>query len=176
MPFGIEDFVFNANKELNFRAQDIPEIGGFLLGNKYYNPHTKRFQVSLEKFVDVEPEDNGVYQIEFGDKAYQYLERRKDFYKNEGIELDLVGWFHTHPGHGLFLSRPDQNIQKNWFKQGYQVAMELDSVKREKNPNYDFGFFTWAQGQEINNVENQKGPWPEWESVREWLRREIPTT
>ena len=41
--------------------------------------------------------------------------------------MDVIGWFHTHPGHGLFLSNSDLSVQKH-FSQPYQIAMEIDSL------------------------------------------------
>jgi hypothetical protein len=62
--------------------------------------------------------------------------------------LETIGWFHTHPGHGLFLSQPDLRIHEGFFRQPFQVAMEIDTL----SPNLDTAFFTRSQSGAINNT------------------------
>lgn len=40
----------------------------------------------------------------------------------------IVGWYHTHPSFGIFLSDYDQFIQTEFFKQKGQVALVVDPV------------------------------------------------
>ena len=47
----------------------------------------------------------------------------------------IVGWFHTHPRFGIFLSGNDTFIQKNYFPELWLTAMVVDPVKKE------YGFF-----------------------------------
>ncbi len=42
--------------------------------------------------------------------------------------LEIVGWYHTHPGFGVFLSDMDQFIHKNFFGQPHQVALVQDPL------------------------------------------------
>jgi proteasome lid subunit RPN8/RPN11 len=61
------------------------------------------------------------------------LDRRDD-----GVQI--VGWYHTHPGFGPFLSAHDLFIHENFFKGPLQVATVLDPVKRL------FCVFGWRDG------------------------------
>lgn len=168
----LNDFVFDDKRQLSlFRDQEIPEIGGFILGKVDKNEHQGkiRYQVILERFVDIEPETNNQYQIEFGPAAWSELVRSMDdVYKDQ--EYLLLGWFHTHPGHGLFLSQPDLNIHLTYFKEKYHIALELDSVMNERNPNFEFGIFTWKNNQTMNNAKDHLGSWFNWNEVRTWLK------
>lgn len=47
----------------------------------------------------------------------------------------IVGWFHTHPNFGIFLSANDTHIQNNFFPNDWQTAMVVDPVRKE------YGFF-----------------------------------
>lgn len=38
----------------------------------------------------------------------------------------VVGWYHTHPGHGVFLSEPDEFIQTSFFGHDGQAAVVVD--------------------------------------------------
>lgn len=40
----------------------------------------------------------------------------------------LVGWYHTHPSFGLFLSQYDEFIQRNFFAERGQVALVIDPI------------------------------------------------
>lgn len=39
----------------------------------------------------------------------------------------IAGWYHSHPGHGIFLSQIDIASQMTFFNQPYHVALVVDS-------------------------------------------------
>ena len=55
-------------------------------------------------------------------------------------DLAIVGWYHTHPGFGIFLSDMDQFIQDNFFNLPHQVAFVYDPKSDER------GLFIWRGG------------------------------
>ncbi|HLL91044.1 MAG TPA: Mov34/MPN/PAD-1 family protein [Tepidisphaeraceae bacterium] len=55
----------------------------------------------------------------------------------------IVGWYHTHPGFGVFLSDMDLFIQDNFFNLSWQVAFVHDPVRHED------GLFVWRGGQSV---------------------------
>jgi len=57
--------------------------------------------------------------------------------------LRIVGWFHTHPGFGVFLSSWDLLIQHNFFNLPWQVAYVVDPVAGTS------GFFRWEAGKVV---------------------------
>jgi len=52
----------------------------------------------------------------------------------------IIGWIHTHPNFGVFLSDNDKFIHENYFKEVSQIAYVVDPIKGEE------GFYFW-----INN-------------------------
>jgi proteasome lid subunit RPN8/RPN11 len=52
----------------------------------------------------------------------------------------IVGWYHTHPGFGIFLSEMDLFIQENFFGEPWQIAY-VDDPKGG-----DRGVFVWEKG------------------------------
>lgn len=40
----------------------------------------------------------------------------------------IVGWYHTHPSFGLFMSDYDQFIQKNFFQNNGQIGLVIDPI------------------------------------------------
>ena len=55
-------------------------------------------------------------------------------------DLDIVGWYHTHPDFGIFLSSHDLFIHRNFFDQPLQVAYVVDPIRQTR------GFFRWRDG------------------------------
>jgi proteasome lid subunit RPN8/RPN11 len=68
----------------------------------------------------------GLYQ-----KKFQRIKKKK---KNENLRI--IGWWHSHPNLGCFLSSTDLLTQKYFFPKEYQVALVIDPVRNE------FEFFT----------------------------------
>jgi proteasome lid subunit RPN8/RPN11 len=138
----------------------IPEIGGFLLGKYTFSDATQQYRITLEQFVPIAPEKHDVYQIEFStDSIVKELGGAQDKFPN----LTLMGWFHTHPGHGLFLSKPDLNIHEGFFHEKYQVAMEIDSL----SSNLDTGFFTNTKRGKVNNSLHERRNWFSWTHIEQ---------
>lgn len=52
----------------------------------------------------------------------------------------IVGWYHTHPAFGIFLSEMDVFIQANFFNLPWQVAFVYDPIGGEE------GMFVWRNG------------------------------
>lgn len=46
-------------------------------------------------------------------------------------DFRIVGWYHTHPSFGLFLSQYDEFIQRNFFGEPGQVALVIDPIAGE---------------------------------------------
>jgi proteasome lid subunit RPN8/RPN11 len=52
----------------------------------------------------------------------------------------ILGWYHTHPGFGIFLSEMDLFIHENFFNLPWQVAVVFDPVRNQE------GMFVWRGG------------------------------
>jgi len=52
----------------------------------------------------------------------------------------IVGWYHTHPAFGIFLSEMDIFIQANFFNLPWQVAFVYDPIGGDE------GMFVWRNG------------------------------
>lgn len=46
-----------------------------------------------------------------------------------GFDYVIVGWYHSHPGHGCFMSNTDVDTQKNMFNTPWHFAVVIDPVK-----------------------------------------------
>lgn len=52
----------------------------------------------------------------------------------------IIGWYHSHPGFGIFLSDYDKFIHQNFFSDESAVALVVDPHTREQ------GWFGWVDG------------------------------
>jgi proteasome lid subunit RPN8/RPN11 len=53
----------------------------------------------------------------------------------------IVGWYHSHPGFGIFLSDHDLFIHRHFFSGPSQIALVVDPVSRRE------GVFAWVEGE-----------------------------
>ena len=79
---------------------------------------------------------------EMGDKAYVYSMNYLELMEKVGRGHKYVGWYHSHPGFGCWLSGIDCNTQKymqtmnkTWF------ALVVDPYRTKSNKKIDFGCF-----------------------------------
>lgn len=138
----------------------LPEIGGILMGRAFYAESVKTYRVLVEEFVPIEPEYHNNYQLEFSAHS---LAKDLGKIQDDFSALLVVGWFHTHPGHGLFLSNQDLRIHDSFFREQYQFAMEIDSLSER----LDTGFFTRRFNGQVNNRRNltKDAVWFSWTEI-----------
>lgn len=70
------------------------------------------------------------------------LKEQKEFYP----QTQIVGWYHSHPNFGVFLSGVDLETQQDCFNQPWHIAVVYDPIRDE------IGFFCGAKGDEMNSV------------------------
>ena len=91
--------------------------------------------------------------VTYTPESWRYVNDRLDemFVEDSAV---IVGWYHTHPGFGIFLSGMDQFIHRHFFTQIWHVAFVLDPLSRKS------GFFCWNRGH--TDVDKYSFPWPDW--------------
>jgi proteasome lid subunit RPN8/RPN11 len=119
-----------------FSEQDLTrERGGFLLGGVYGT--APQYVVVRHFHPALEAQGSGA-SLTFTHETWAALTRELE--TNFPTE-SILGWQHTHPGFGVFLSGYDLFIQKNFFAQPWQIALVVDPKRQE------FGFFHWREGE-----------------------------
>ena len=116
---------FSANKTEN-------EHGGILVG-RVLNEMGKENTI-IEGFVEAKYNTATPTTLTFTHETWEYFHAEIDRkYKDKKI----VGWIHTHPNFGIFLSENDRFIQQNFFTDSNQVAYVVDPIQNDE------GFFFW---------------------------------
>ena len=145
----LDQFLVNQNlKPVYEKDGTVPEIGGILMGRPNFCDLDGKYRIIVDEFVPINPESNSVFQLKF---STQSLVKDLGDIQDQFPDYTTVGWFHTHPGHGLFLSKPDLIIQEQYFGELYQFAMEIDSLTEK----LDTAFFTFSSDGKINNVKEK---------------------
>ena len=84
--------------------------------------------------------------VTFTQDTWEHVYKIKD---KEFPEARIVGWYHSHPGFGVFLSEHDTFIHKNFFSSQDQIAWVYDPHSDEE------GCFGWV-GDRIERVASIK--------------------
>jgi len=113
------------------------EQGGILIGTVASSQD--RVYVNVEAVIAAPQTRAKRTSVTFTHDSWAHINQVKD---GDYPDQDIVGWYHTHPGFGIFLSDYDTFIQRNFFPAVWQVALVLDPLSDE------VGFFVW-KGNEI---------------------------
>jgi len=95
--------------------------------------------------------------LTFTQDAWEHVHRVLDTEFPQGDQI--VGWYHSHPGFGIFLSGHDLFIHENFFGGPSQIAVVVDPHERTE------GAFVWRAGK-IEKMFEQPTP--------EGWRAEVP--
>jgi proteasome lid subunit RPN8/RPN11 len=124
---------------LEYSEQDTGrERGGFLLGGIYGD--SPQYAV-IRHFHPAAEALSGATSLTFTHESWASVTREIEL--NQPGEC-ILGWQHTHPGMGVFLSAYDLFIQRHFFSQPWQVALVVDPRLRE------LAFFHW-RGDEVRD-------------------------
>ena len=122
------------------RQNDEREVGGILLGDVRRDEKGWLYLV-VTHAIQAEFANEARGHLTFTQNTWLKIHRTRE---TQYPDKTIVGWYHTHPGWTIFLSKWDLFIHQNFFKQPWQIALVIDpSVDRA-------GFFVWNGG-EIGN-------------------------
>jgi len=137
IPILFHELVFE--EIIEFSHQDLRrEIGGFLIGGPY---EADREYVEIRNFLPAEDTKSRAASLTFTHDTWSAMNRDVEA---KFPDDKVVGWHHTHPGFGIFLSAHDLFIHRNYFSQPWHVALVVDPKAKE------FGFFQWSEGEVVD--------------------------
>jgi proteasome lid subunit RPN8/RPN11 len=113
------------------------ELGGILLGHECVDDQTGQPFVWISRELEARHYENTQASFTYTHESWEEITRERD---KRFPDLDIVGWYHTHPDFGIFLSGHDQFIHNHFFAQPLQVAYVVDPIRRTR------GFFVWKGG------------------------------
>jgi len=114
------------------------EQGGILIGTVASSQD--KIYVNVEAVIAAPQTRAKRTSVTFTHDSWAHINRVKD---SDYPDQDIVGWYHTHPGFGIFLSDYDTFIHRNFFPAAWQVALVIDPLSGES------GFFVWKDNEII---------------------------
>ena len=113
------------------------ELGGILLGKECLDTATGQPFVWITQALEAKHYANTQASFTYTHDSWEEITRERD---RLHPDCDIVGWYHTHPSFGIFLSHHDLFIHQNFFAQPLQVAYVVDPINQSR------GFFQWRDG------------------------------
>ena len=111
------------------------EIGGVLVGNWQHDAGGP--YVVISEFIRCDAAASKSGEVTFTHEAWNVINREMD---TRLANLRIVGWYHSHPAFGVFLSDRDNFIQDHFFSNPGQIAYVVDPIAKTE------GVFVWRDG------------------------------
>lgn len=137
----IKQDVYKALEKLS-SSDTSKELGSIILGD--YCQELGKTHVIISHYVEAKYTDASASTLTFTHETWDYVHAE---HERKYPDKKIIGWQHTHPNYGIFLSNYDMFIQENFFNLPFQVAYVIDPIQNIR------GFFQWKDGK----VEKLKG-------------------
>lgn len=115
-------------------ADDTREVGGILVGDVLRDENGPFLRVD-DIIEALHAEESGT-ELTITHATWNHIHEQMD---TTFTGKRILGWYHTHPNFGIFLSERDQFIQQSFFNLPFQIALVYDPVRRTH------GVFTWRE-------------------------------
>ncbi len=102
------------------------ELGGLLLGSVVKG--MDELSIKVLASIPVSSLDHGPVHFTFTADAWAQVNKER---LAQYPELDVVGWYHTHPGLGVFFSADDVIVHKAAFVMPWHAALVVDPVRKQ---------------------------------------------
>jgi proteasome lid subunit RPN8/RPN11 len=129
------------------------EVAGVLVGPPPEKQPDGRYVVHVSDTIVAKHTRMQGASVTYTPESWRYVtDKLQELYPDDSAVM--VGWYHSHPGFGIFLSGMDQFIHQNFFTQIWHVALVLDPLGLKS------GFFCWDRLK--SHVSEYEFPWPKW--------------
>jgi proteasome lid subunit RPN8/RPN11 len=113
------------------RSSSKAEVCGVLIGQD------RDHRIEVAACIEGQNAEEAGAHVTFTQDTWEHIYAVKD---QKYPEARIVGWYHSHPGFGVFLSEHDTFIHRNFFSSPGQVAWVFDPHSDEE------GCFGWVEG------------------------------
>jgi len=116
------------------------EVGGWLIGVRRADQLTGEEYIIIERCLPAPFTRQGSAYLTFTQDSQVAL---FDMMEEKYPEKHLLGWYHTHPKMGVFLSSYDLFLHNNFFPHPWQVALVIEPHSNQA------GFFIRDQDEDL---------------------------
>jgi proteasome lid subunit RPN8/RPN11 len=124
------------------------EVGGFLVGTIVGDTTTVTNVMRAKKTVG--KSTNLTFTHDTWTELYKEIEELK-------TESVIIGWYHSHPNFGVFLSEHDKFIQNNYFKADGQITTVVDPIRGRRGWWYSSDEKIVTYGKEVDTTKERLG-------------------
>lgn len=111
------------------------ELGSIILGD--YTHELGKTHIVISNYIEAKYTDASASTLTFTHETWDYVHKE---HQKRFSDKKIIGWQHTHPNYGIFLSNYDLFIQENFFNMPFQIAYVIDPIQNIR------GFFQWKNG------------------------------
>ena len=111
------------------------EVGGVLIGHLRSDGSPK-----VTAIIPALEADGARSRVTFTHDAWSVIHMTLD---RDHPGSEILGWYHSHPGFGIFLSEHDLFIHRNFFSRPEQIAIVIDPHAGSE------GLFVWRHGEVV---------------------------
>lgn len=111
------------------------ELGGVFIGELC--SHRGVNWLDIQGYIRARHYEHTAASFRFTHDSWSAISREREEKYEDKI---VVGWHHTHPGYGIFLSGTDMFSHRNFFNLPWMFAMVVDPKA------VTLGFFQWMKG------------------------------
>jgi proteasome lid subunit RPN8/RPN11 len=113
----------------DFLGHDLQrEHGGVLLGRAFVDPGDGQPYAVIEAAVPALDTEGSSVHLQFTPEAWAYI---SGIIEENYPDLVVIGWYHSHPGLGVFMSDTDRATQRAFFSHPWSVAVVSDPLLLE---------------------------------------------
>jgi proteasome lid subunit RPN8/RPN11 len=126
VPLNIQAFIAEAAylRLVEHSTSDLEsEVGGILVGTWQMDVKNQQQFITIENALPARFTRQGSVYLTFTQDSLVDLHEEMD---EHYPDKQIVGWYHTHPGMGVFLSSYDAWLHHHFFPEPWQVALVID--------------------------------------------------
>ncbi|MBK9781256.1 MAG: Mov34/MPN/PAD-1 family protein [Anaerolineales bacterium] len=116
------------------------ECGGILVGYPFRDPDVEEVFIVIVGVIRDISDDRSVVHFTVTPKV---IAKTREILEEKYPDLIAVGWYHSHPGHGVFLSGQDMTIVRGIYNEEWNLAWVIDPIRQQE------GIFYGANGDPI---------------------------
>jgi proteasome lid subunit RPN8/RPN11 len=103
------------------------EHGGILAGQPYFDPVTARYFVDIRAAIPALHSEGTPVHMQFNAEAWDYI---SGLLEESFPDQIILGWYHSHPGLGVFMSGVDRDTHQAFYNRPWNLALVVDPVYR----------------------------------------------
>jgi proteasome lid subunit RPN8/RPN11 len=116
------------------------EQGGILLGHAYQDSSSEKIYVEITAAIAAPATIGSGAHLEFTPSSWIGI---MDYAKAKHTQENIVGWYHSHPNIGVFMSGTDMRTQRAFFNHPWCLSIVYDPVRE------DIGYFLGKDAKKV---------------------------